>query len=358
MKKILLLILSAALFVCTAALLTSCGGDNPPPPVCTEHEDTDGDFACDVCGELVMPEKQDPITADITFTVKDQDGATVKGITVTVTAKAQGSSTPTVTKVSGDGGVFSATLEVGEYSVSYDYDVETVGGYYLSDTTSITVAENTTALDLLLENTTPNGTESRPYAFSVGENEITIPAGASHYYVVYRAIDLYAYITATDIKVSYNEVEYIPDADSLISIKLLGTNTNSVEKLLITNTSAEDKTYNVSISSALGTSGNPIELGTLDIEYTTAQITNEDIVYYSFTANEAGTFTLLLSTEDASASMINTRNSVSVNTDNDATEGAITLTLEAGDEVLIDFSTSISEGSVEIKFTPSFTAAE
>ena len=50
--------------------------------------------------------------------------------------------------------------------------------------------------------------------------------------------------------------------------------------------------------------------------------------------------------------MMNTRNSVTVNSANDAADGKIVITVKAGDEIVIDCSTTASGDTVEIAFIP------
>ena len=233
----------------------------------------------------------------------------------------------------------SATLETGSYKVSYDYDVDTVG-YYISDTSEITVTESTTALDLLLINNNPNGTEERPFSLAMGENSITVPKGSSYYYIVYRAVDLHVSLNAHGVKIIYGEDEYLPDDSDNLTFALLGDSTNSVERFKIENNGDEDITFELQLYSTPGTSGNPFTLDTIG-ETVTVNAVPDRIVYFTYTAEANATLRLTLTSESSYASMLNTRNSVSVNT-RDAVDGSITLEVVAGDEIIIDCATTAS----------------
>ncbi|MBR1974391.1 MAG: hypothetical protein IKA20_00905 [Clostridia bacterium] len=349
MKKTLMLLLSIMMACGTAAFAVACndGKGGSSENLCAAHIDEDEDLICDVCGEEIEPEEAVEVT--VTFTVKDLEENTLAGITVMFMSE----DIDTISAVSGEGGKLTATLPTGSYSVMYDYDVETVGGYYQSNTQSVEIKENTTTIDLYLENRTPNGTQDRPFSLNVGENEVKIPANTSYYYIVYRAVNLYAEIQGESVKAIYDQTEYTPDENGEISIKLKGTNTNSVETILIENTANEEATYVVNITSAPGTASNPHEIKTLGEAITTDALPPRESVFYTYTATAAGTFTIVVSSENSYVSITNTRNSLNANT-NDVENGTLTLTVEAGDQILIDCSVTVQgEETASVIFTPS-----
>lgn len=349
MKKLLILILSAML------LLSICSCDDEPEEEggeCTEHVDEDGNSICDSCFEFIS---NAPATVTVTFTVKDREERTLSGISVTLTPKNDGDA---VTAVSGADGRLTATLTVGSYNVSYDYNVDEIG-YYLSHTTSVNVKEDTAALDLYLINNNPNGTQEKPFSLSVDENNLTIPESTSYYYIIYRAVDLTVNIEAQGIKVTYGTAVYTPDANGVISFALMGTDINSAEMILIENLSSSELSFSVDISSLPGTFGNPIEIehALLGTEISVSGLTsNEDLVYYSFTATAAGNLTLTLTSESSYIGLINMRNSVAANTD-EADSNTVTISVAAGDEILIDCASLLQAGGT-VTFIPAFALAE
>ncbi len=347
MKKLLPIILCLALLVSVTVLVTSCGPTTPPEP-CEKHTDLDGNRVCDVCSELMLDLPKD---VTVSFTVEDQDGIIVPGVEVTFTSTADAAKK--VTATGGTDGRLTATLTEGTYRVSYDCDVDAIG-YYLTDTSSITVEESTTELTLKLINNNPNGTEDRPYILSVGENSITLPANTSYYYAVYRAVDLIAYINGEGIKVTYRGTEYTTD-DGEISFALLGEATNSVEFILIENTSAAEVTASATVKSTPGSSGNPYVIEA-EGEVSREGITKSDIIYYTYTATAAGELKITLTSENSYVNMINSRNSVATNT-TAADSAVITLTVEAGDEIIID-CTVTKDSTTTLTFTVELTPAE
>lgn len=346
MKKLLLMILSLALLVSVLTLVTACGPTQPEP--CDEHIDTDGNRVCDVCKELILDLPKD---VTVSFTVKDQDGAIVPGVSVTFTSVADASKT--VTATGNTEGKLTATLKEGNYRLSYDYDVDAIG-YYLTDTSSITVDEGVTDMVLNLINNNPNGTEERPFSLSVDENELVIPANTSYYYVVYRAVNLIADISGDGIKVTYRDNEYTT-ADGAVSFSLLGEDINSAEFILIENTTSAEITATVTISSIPGSSGNPFVIGA-DGDVTAEGLTKDDIVYYTYTAATAGEFTITVTSENSYVAMINSRNSVATSTSS-AASNIITLAVEEGDEIIIDCAVT-KDSTTAVTFTVELIPAE
>ena len=371
MKKLLLLLLCFAL-AASCLVLTSCGGDTTctehvdadkngkcdnceatvEPEPCTEHIDADGDFLCDGCGAAVIPEG--PKQVDVTFTVKDDAGKVLAGVTV-ILANGEDEQYNLTTTASDSNGKITAKLYTGTYDVYFDYDTDALG-YYISDTDSITVNADTTVLDLVLVDNNPDGTVEKPYVISAGENEITLPVGASYNYIVYRAVNLFFTATeATGVKVIYKDVEYTADADGVIYFPLLGADTNSAEQLVIENNTESAITFSLEVNSALGTHGNPIVIETAGTAITTATLTGEDIVYYTYTAAISGTFTITVGTDGAYVSMLNATTYESVNSAEDAEGGVIVLLVNEGDVILIDVS--IGEATGAVTFTPEISEA-
>ncbi len=346
MKKLYTFLLSLTMAFGTAALITACGDkEESSSQPCTQHVDDDGDEYCDVCDESIIPEVKE---VTVVFTVKDLEENALAGVTVRF-----GTGKNAVQETSGADGKLTVTLKTGSYDVSYDYDVDALG-YYLSNTTEIKVKENTAAMNLYLENRTPNGTLDRPYSLSVGENSITLPANTSYYYIVYRAVDLFAEIQGKSIKVTYNQTVYTPNAEGEITIPFLGASTNDTEILLFENLSATEQTYAIDITSAPGTQGNPHTL-VLNQDLTTKALANRESVFYTYKATESGVLTVTVKSENSDISMTNTSNSVNVNTEEVST---IQLQLNAGDEVLLDCYVSVDgDQTASVTFNAVFTAA-
>lgn len=346
MKKLLMLLFSLTMVFATAAVVTACEEETTQP--CTVHIDNDNNDICDVCQESLVPVVKE---VNVSFTVKELDGPILAGVSVTFERVGE---TP-ITAVSGADGKLSATLKTGEYSVKYDHSSLGEDVYYLPDTVKVTITDTTTALDLYLKNTTPNGTEGRPYTLNFGDNEITIPANTSYYYAIYRSVNYYVVVNSENVKVTYKTTEYTPDAQGLIAIQLLGASTNSVDMLKFTNPTDSEQTYSLNISSAAGSQSNPYQL-TLDQDITTKAIEANTSLYYTFTATQSGKLTITLKSEDSYISATNRGSNVSVNT---SESNVIELDVTAGQTVSLDCSVTITSGATaSVTFSATFTANE
>ena len=338
MKKIIALLLALTLVFSCGLLMTSCGGGD-----CTDHVDADDNGMCDKCDASMIPTP--PANIDVVFNVKDQDGIAVGGITVTLTESGSLNGEGSVSAVSGTDGKFTLNIKPGTYLISADYDVDAIGFFALSTTRTV-IESKTSSVDILMENKTPNGTESRPYNLSVGENSLTVPAGESVHYILYRAMNLMANVTAENIKIEYAGVEYTPDQDGKISFPFLGADLTSVANVKITSTGSLDATVDFKIEAFPGTIGNPYTIESLG-DITQNDVTKGEAVYYTYTATVDGTLTLNVTSANTHAAMQNNFYQVSTSSESSMT---ISLTVAVGDEVMIDLTTSADENPV-ISFT-------
>ena len=347
MKKLLILLLSLALLASCAIFMVSCG-DDP----CTEHTDADENGMCDVCNEaMINPETPTELT--VAFTLKDQDGAVVPGVEICFAPRGAVDAEGNVYATSGADGKCSAKLKTGTYRVSADYDVDEIG-YYFLDTTEIKVTKDTAALDILMTNNNPNGTERRPYPLSVGDNALTVPAGESVYYVIYRAVNLIANVTASGIKVEYKGAEYIPDQNNNITFSFTAADTNSVELIKITNTGASESGVDFAISSIPGSLGNPFVITALGEEIAKSGVNKDSTVYFTYTSTVSGTLVLTVTSDNTHAAMQNGSYQVSTASEDSM---VISLTVAVGDEVVIDIGTA-SDVAATISFNIALMSAE
>lgn len=345
MKKILYFILSIAFVLSLSSFLFSCGGEEPEEPEvpgpCTEHKDEDENGICDVCKQVTVEIPETPSEVTVSFTVKDQDGLTVPAITVTFTEKGKTDATP-ISATSGANGQFTADLLPATYKVECDYDFDVVGGYYYSDTSEVKVEKNTTSLDILLVNNTPNGSVDRPFSLSVGDNEIKIPAKTTHNFIVYRAVNLIASIEGEGIKLCYNGTEYTPNAENKIEFSFLGTDFNSAEVFSIENLLDAEATCEMKINSKPGTYGNPYVIETLGAEISKSGLTSEDTVYYSYRATDTVRLVLTVTSENTHVAM--QFGSHQVTTDSEG-GNVISIEVNADDLLMINVSTTVKENA-------------
>ena len=358
MKKLILLILMLAL---SATMLASCkdkGNDennndndnkNDIVTPCVTHTDDNNDSICDVCEEIIFEED---VEVEVVFTVKDTDGNALAGFKAIFT---DSDGNVVTSENTGADGKVSVSLYVGRHSVTYDYDSE-VYGYYLSSTTSVQINKDTEALDLYLIDNNPDGSEDKPFSISFEDASITVGANTSYNYIIYRVVNLSFELTGEGAKVKYGNDEYTPDGNGKIRLNLVGTDTNSVARLVIENTTNEAKTYGVKVESTPGSQANPFVIENAGVTLSTGSITSDDIVYYSFTADADGIFSITVTSDTGSVSMTNASNSQNVTMNSDSVK-TVSLFVKAGDKIIIDVSTN-SKSEVVVTFIPELSSAE
>ena len=364
MKKILVLFLCIALTVLSFASLTACGdkdkGDggnadtngennesNGAGEVCTEHYDADGDGICNLCNEN-MPDDEIFSGVSVTFTLKDDEGNVVPGVSVILNSYTSDDYNVTTAK-SDENGQIKAQVNTGEYYVTYEYNSDDVG-YYEGDTTELSISMGTENVTLYLINTTPNGTVTRPYPISAIDTSVTVPANSSVHYIIYHTKDLYFVLEGADVSVIRKEgttvTTHEPDGEGKLRIDLIGENVNSVATVIITNNSSEEATYAIEINSNPGTYGNPIVITDLSA-IAEGTVSSEKSYYYIYTATATGTLTINMTSEDTLISAMNLTNSCVDDADDD---GVITIEVTEGDEVRITCATS-SLVEIPVSFT-------
>jgi hypothetical protein len=282
---------------------------------------------------------------EITVTVKitDDDGVPVGGVKMIFPEL------ELTTDATDSDGCVSVTLPVGKQSVVFD--TELCDGYYLIAESSIEIVDDKTVYEIGAINTTPNGTESRPYLVNHEKSNFTVPVGVSYNFIVYRAVKLILAVEGEGYKLTYNGEEYQAQ-DGKLSVALLGEDVNSVASLVIENVSGESIEISLFVDSEKGTQGNPIEIETLDGNIT-AMI--DDIVYYTYTASEDGTITVTVLSEDTYVSVQNTTDSKTASSDGIA-GATVSVEVKAGDRIIIDVSCGTeSDEQKEVGFSISMS---
>ena len=368
MKKILILLLCFVLMLGVTLSMAACGdkdsekdgnnensnennnngGTNTP---CTEHYDAQGDGVCDICGGAVST-KDDGDKISVSLTLKDDEGNAVAGISVIFSCYE--SEANNVNSAASDAeGKIVAELNTGSYYLIYDYDPDVVGNY-TGETTELTVSADTESVTLYLKNTTPNGTVARPFPLGANDDFITIPANTTYHYIVYHAKGIYFSLTGTGVsvtaKVGSTPATYTPDANNNIKFDLTGDSVNAVANIIITNTTDTEATYVIEINSNPGTYGNPFVLDNASANVS-GTVNADNNIYYVFKAPVAGNYTITMTSEGTSVAAMNRSTSQVENTKSGK---SFTITVNAGDEVIITCSTSSTE-DVTVSFTTELT---
>ena len=194
-----------------------------------------------------------------------------------------------------------------------------------------------------------DGSEANPFIAGGTEFEAKVPAEGLVYYQMYKVDGLVLTIADENAYVKYGDKEYKAE-NGVVSVLLSTPDTYTPASFVIGNTAKEEKTFHVSLGFPQGTRGNPIVLALGEF---TANVAagNDQGVYYTYTATEAGTLTvtLLQVTEgvqyDYTLYNLNTYAMRALSTEGAEVNGNKTVSVEvnAGDEVQISVGTLPNE---------------
>ena len=276
--------------VCGASLTPECAGHKDENadklcdtcgaeffPRCTSHTDSNLNYLCDVCGK--------DLPMDVKFTLKDQEGNIIPGVTVIVY---DGEELEEYTFVTDDYGAGTLKLYSGTYSVSYDTTSEGVyfpEGYIAIPSTVVVSASNR---DVIIEviNNIPNGEADRPFPIDAETEEILIPAATVFYYIIYHSSGRNVVFEGADFKVTYGDKTYVPDSEGRVAFTLAELEANENSHLLIENSSDSEIKIKFVLYADPGSYGNPFEI-TSGESSVTASVASGG-VYYKYVAGADG----------------------------------------------------------------------
>ena len=363
MKKFITLFLVLALVICSVSLF-SCGetpeagsecthkdaDDNGKCDICDadfedgvdkvcSHRDVDDNGKCDSCGVDFEDgsEFDTPATADVTFTLQLDNGEILSGVSFVISADSK-----EYALSSDDNGKATASLPVGSYSFTYDY--ETLPSGCMPDTFSLTVTEDMTEVTLVIIDNNPNGTQAKPFFVSEDTTEISIDANAEIYFNYRGAATKYLTIANENISVTYKGTEYTA-VDGVVTVIIEATIGESTV-FSVKNLSGEAIDTTMSLLSPLGSMDNPI---IVDENSFTASISGGAAINYLWTADKDG---VLLVTSENSLNNISLTNTVT-NAVSSMTAGSKGeyIAVSAGDTVRITVSCTDEDATADIDVT-------
>ncbi len=304
------------------------------------HVDADDDGKCDKCSATYDDGEEYTVpVASVTFTVKVAEGNVAPGVVLTLT---NAGGTEKVLTTAADGTV-SATLELGRYSIEYD----SLPTLCMPDVFFIDIEETTSAVMLLLNDNTPDGSSEKPFFLSELTTPITLDAGEELYYSFMGAAKCDIKIIGNDITVKYDGQTYtavagvvtipvVPSGDTAVG--------NSLKKFSVTNTSGSQINTNISIVYPLGSRDNPISLGT---NSTVVNVENgASIIYYKWVADKSGVLLVTSANNKNNIGMTN----VATSAVSGQTNGSLGeyLAVTEGDEIILSVSSLDANNSQNI----------
>ena len=278
---------------------------------------------------------------DVTLTVKDQDGNPMNETVITILPENGEGESATLT--ANEEGTVTVSLPEGEYVVRFDVLPE----YVLGIDTKITVAAGMEPVLLEVTDNTPNGSEERPFVVTEDTVTVTIPVGATYHFTLFGANNRTLTYTNADVILHYNGEAYDPDENGVVAIRMSTASPRDPAFFALQNNGTAEIELTVQILSDPGAMDNPIVIETLG-ESITANVPQDDMLYYTWTATATGTLTV---------SSADTTNNISLNnlttsqvSDFSAGGESVTLSVTEGDVITI--VVSVIGGDLQAEFNP------
>ena len=337
----LLTVLCAIL--CASLAMSACDGGETSAETQAE-KNTQTDTVMETLSDT-EEETEGAVLVDCAFTVKDQDGIPVAGVTFAI--KQAGVKVAEAT--SDAQGKVSAKVPVGSGVVEFT----DLPDQYSADSSKIEFTEATTAMELTVMNTVPNGKADRPFVLTEDRTVMTIAAKGDVYYTFYGGSNRYLLVENTTATITYKEKTYAPDENGMLKVDIVADNTREPVTFAISNPGAADITVTLLIQSKEGSIENPTELTALNTPVTVI-VPKEGTVYYKWVSTVDGV--LMVSSDHPlnNITLTNQRNSAaSYFTDGSACEY---IGVKQGDAVLISVGSKSKDSETEISFSISATA--
>ena len=345
LKKVLSIVLLSFLLLCATVVLASCGGEDVPQETQGVTDAvTEAEQATQGETEAVTDA---PVMVSCVFTVKDQDGNLMSGVTFAL--KQSGVQIREATTDAK--GQATMDVPVGSYVATFTV----LPDQYTADDVAIELTEQTTTMDLAIKNTTPNGEADRPFVITQDATEIKLPANSSVYYIFYGGMNRYMYIENTTATITYKDETYSPNEDGNIKVDLVTEGPRDPITFALNNTTDAELTLTLLVQAVLGSMERPVEIAELNTEVT-AVVPKESTIYHKWVATMDGVLMVSSANELNNITLTNLRNSAaSYFTDGSACEY---IAVKTGDEVMIAVGSKDSNNQTEIAFSLSAFAGD
>ena len=322
--KIIIALLCCIVGICVGCTNESNGDSEKNSGACETHVDANNDGKCDVCKADYT---STPQNVQLTFYIKDQDGATIEGVTVSLYKENEEEAL--LEGIPDDGGVVKATV-VGEGT--YTIRVDSAPEGYLGTPMTVEVSAEKNTFDMIVECTTPNGTKERPFVIIEETTEYVIPGGETYYFLV-NGSDQILKIQNPNIELHYGEQVYTPNADGKIELPVVSASLREPVYFSVVNKSDDENSLTLVFQTKPGTVNNPYEIGKLGATITAKDIPNGGNVYYHWVCTESGVLTVS-SKDPHNTIMLYNTTTMAVSSYTDGTQ-SVSLNVNAGDEISI-----------------------
>lgn len=277
----------------------------------------------------------------VTLTVKDQDGNVMPEAVLTILPAIEEGESATLT--ADNEGTVTVTLPEGEYTVRFDVLPE----YVLGIDTAITVKTGMEPVALEVIDNTPNGSEERPFVINEDSLTVTVPAGETYHFTLFGGYNRTLHVTDAGAEILFRDQTYAPDENGSIAVRIVTDSPRDHAYVALTNKSGDTREITLNLVSDPGAMDNPIVIETLG-EAITANVPQDGMVYYRWTATAAGKLTVTSADAINNISLNNLANSKVT----DFTNGAESVTLEVAEGDTITIVVSVIGGDKQAETNP------
>ena len=331
--KLVRILLILALAV---SLLAVAACDKNPPADTTEDTTAAGEEAT-----TAAPPAAPAAKVEVTLTVKDQDGNAMPEAVLTILPASEEGESATLT--ADNEGTVTVTLPEGEYTVRFDVLPE----YVLGIDTKITVKAGMEPVALEVIDNTPNGSEERPFVINEDSLTVTVPAGVTYHFTLFGGYNRTLHVTDAGAEILFRDQTYAPDENGSIAVRIVTDSPRAHAYVALTNKSGDSREITLTLVSDPGAMDNPIVIETLG-EAITANVPQDGMVYYRWTATAAGKLTVTSADPINNISLNNLANSKVT----DFTNGAESVTLEVAEGDTITIVVSVIGGDKQAETNP------
>lgn len=292
-------------------------------------------------GTTEAPTEAPAAKVEVTLTVKDQDGNAMPEAVLTILPASEEGESATLT--ADNEGTVTVTLPEGEYTVRFDVLPE----YVLGIDTKITVKAGMEPVALEVIDNTPNGSEERPFVINEDSLTVTVPAGETYHFTLFGGYNRTLHVTDAGVEILFRDQTYAPDENGSIAVRIVTDSPRDHAYVALTNKSGDSREITLTLVSDPGAMDNPIVIETLG-EAVTANVPQDGMVYYRWTATAAGKLTVTSADAINNISLNNLANSKVT----DFTNGAESVTLEVAEGDTITIVVSVIGGDKQAETNP------
>ena len=292
-------------------------------------------------GTTEAPTEAPAAKVEVTLTVKDQDGNAMPEAVLTILPASEEGESATLT--ADNEGTVTVTLPEGEYTVRFDVLPE----YVLGIDTKITVKAGMEPVALEVIDNTPNGSEERPFVINEDSLTVTVPAGETYHFTLFGGYNRTLHVTDAGAEILFRDQTYAPDENGSIAVRIVTDSPRDHAYVALTNKSGDTREISLTLVSDPGAMDNPIVIETLG-EAITANVPQDGMVYYRWTATAAGKLTVTSADPINNISLNNLANSKVT----DFTNGAESVTLEVAEGDTITIVVSVIGGDKQAETNP------